>query len=55
MSFEEAAMGALLEFRDATETLRVALCASTEDAKLRVKLARPWKLFEVAASVVDSV
>jgi hypothetical protein len=34
----KAAMASLLEFRDATEALRVSLCSSTGDAKLRVSV-----------------
>lgn len=34
----KAAMAALLEFRDATETLRVSLCSSTPDPKLRISI-----------------
>jgi len=34
----KAALAALLEFRDATESLRVSLCSSTPDPKLRVSV-----------------
>jgi len=34
----KAAMASLLEFRDATEALRVSLCSSTGDAKMRVSV-----------------
>jgi len=34
----KAAMASLLEFRDATEALRVSLCSSTPDPKLRVSV-----------------